>query len=208
MVRVSLSRYCVDGIVCLTRIHCPAYTHVRAKSRSFYPLDHMARVKDRLIFETKKMDAVAQRRTSKEQKLRSKESVTNKLLEKSRRKKDHFQAVEEWAASAAATRGRSDQKKNVDDKDYLEAMMKNNNKKKREHADQKHGFGGKKGRFKQNDRKSMNDLSGFNPKGNFASGKKRSAQSSGGGKSKGSGGGAGANRKGKRARDSSRSTTR
>ena len=66
----------------------------------------MARVKDRLIYETKKMDAVAQRKTNKEQKLRSKESQANKIAEKSKRKKDHFKQVDEWAQSAAANRGK------------------------------------------------------------------------------------------------------
>jgi hypothetical protein len=40
----------------------------------------MARVKDRLIFETKKMDAVSARKTNKEQKLRSKEAKSNKPI--------------------------------------------------------------------------------------------------------------------------------
>merc|ERR1719215_1267276 len=67
--------------------------------------DHMAKVKDRLIFENKKMEAVAQRKNNREQKLRAKESQANKLAEKSRRKKEHFQQVEEWANSVARNRG-------------------------------------------------------------------------------------------------------
>ncbi|OEU16528.1 eukaryotic rRNA processing, partial [Fragilariopsis cylindrus CCMP1102] len=61
--------------------------------------DHMANVKDRLIFENKKIEAVASRKSSKEQKLRAKESNSNRLAEKAKRKKDHFQEVEEWANS-------------------------------------------------------------------------------------------------------------
>ena len=78
---------------------------VRPDTQRFFEPDHMAKVKDRLIFETKKMDAVAQRKANKEQKLLSKEKATNKLLEKSKRKKEHFQAVDEWAKSAAQNRG-------------------------------------------------------------------------------------------------------
>ena len=44
----------------------------------------MAKVKDRLIFENKKMEAVAQRKSNREQKLRAKESRTNKLVEKAK----------------------------------------------------------------------------------------------------------------------------
>ena len=44
------------------------------------PLEHMARVKDRLIFENKKIEAVQQRKSNREQKLRSKEAQANKVL--------------------------------------------------------------------------------------------------------------------------------
>lgn len=151
--------------------------------------DHMAKVKDRLIYENKKMEAVAQRKGNREQKLRAKESQSNKLAEKSRRKKEHFQQVEEWANSVAKNRGGALQ----DDVD--ERYLNHGPGKKRQNADHKFGFGGKRGRFKQNDRASHNDTSGFNPRGNFPGGMKKSAKSSGGG----------ADRKGKRARDASRS---
>jgi rRNA-processing protein EBP2 len=147
----------------------------------------MAKVKDRLIFETKKIDAVAQRKANKEQKLRGKESQANKLAEKAKRKRDHFQEVEEWAHTAARNRGGALR----DDADEMH-LNKGPNKK-REAADRKYGFGGKKGRFKQNDRATLNDISGYNPRGNFPGGMKKSAKS-----------GAGAARPGKRARDSKR----
>ena len=156
----------------------------------FNTLDHMAKVKDRLIFENKKMEAVAQRKTNREQKLRAKESHANKLAEKSRRKKEHFQQVEEWASSAAKHRGSALQ----DDAD--EMYLNRGPNKKRQNADRKFGHGGKKGRFKQNDRAGMNDMSGFNPRGNFPGGMKRTANNKGG---------TGANRQGKRARDANRS---
>jgi rRNA-processing protein EBP2 len=150
----------------------------------------MAKVKDRLIFETKKMDAVAQRKGNREQKLRAKESHANKLAEKSKRKRDHFQQVEEWANSAAKNRGGALQ----DDAD--EKYLNRGPNKKREYADKKFGFGGKSGRFKQNDPARKNDISAYNPRGNFSGmGTKRSAKSKDG---------SGANRQGKRARDSNR----
>jgi rRNA-processing protein EBP2 len=150
----------------------------------------MAMVKDRLIFENKKIDAVAQRKSNKEQKLRSKESAANKVAEKLKRKKDHFKELDDWAQSAASNRGR-----NGKDDDGAGGGDKVFNRK-RMAADKKYGHGGKKGRFKQNDSTSKQDVSGFNPRGNFAGGLKKTAGGSSGG---------GASRKGKRARDAGRS---
>lgn len=144
--------------------------------------DHMAKVKDRLIFETKKMEAFEQRKSNKEQRLRTKEVRSNKALEKSKAKRDHIKAVDDWAKSAAASRIPGAVRD--DDAMHLNQLNGGRNKK-REAADRKFGHGGKKGRFKQNDRKSLNDTSGFKP-GEW----KESAK---------------AKRKGKRARDAARS---
>lgn len=135
----------------------------------------MARIKDRLIFETKKMEAVAQRKANKEHKLRAKESQSNKLVEKAKRKKHHFQAVQDWAESAASQRGGA-----VNEK-ADEAFLRNMNKgpsNKRKNADKKYGFGGAKGRFKQNDSKNLSDMSGYKQKGSFEGGKKRTSNAS------------------------------
>jgi rRNA-processing protein EBP2 len=179
-------------------------------SSFLFNLEHMARVKDRLIFENKKIEAVAQRKSNQEQKLRSKEAHANKLAEKSRRRKENLKAVDEWAQSAAANRGGKYNDK--DDQKYLKNLNSSGKKrgwvdregnvqtgpnKKRMAYDKKYGFGGKKGRFKQNTPESINDMSSFNPRGNF-----------GGLGTKKSGGGSGGNRKGKRARDASRSRQR
>ena len=148
----------------------------------------MARVKDRLIFETKKIEAVAQRKANKEHKLRAKESQSNKLAEKAKRKKEHFKAVEEWAQSAASQRGKGMNDKA--DETYLRNLKSPANKK-RQAMDRKYGFGGKRGRFKRTDPDSLNDMSGFK-RGNFQGGTKRSPSASG------------AQRPGKRARDAGR----
>ena len=155
----------------------------------------MASVKDRLIFENKKIEAVAQRKSNKEQKLRAKESHANRLAEKAKRKKDHFQQVEDWANSAAKNRGGA-LRDDVDDYFLNNRYNGSGPSKKRQNADKKFGYGGKRGRFKQNDRKSMNDMSGFNPRGNFAGGMKKTYKKDGSG--------AGASRAGKRARDAKR----
>lgn len=130
--------------------------------------DHMAKVKDRLIFEGKKMDAFEQRKSNKEQKLRAKEKHAHRLSEKAKTKKQHLRDVDDWATSAASNRAGGGKVRD-DDNEYLSRMGPN---KDRQFADKKYGHGGKKGRFKQNDPKSKNDMSGYNPKGNFAGGKK------------------------------------
>lgn len=133
---------------------------------------------------------MAQRKSNKEQKLRSKETHANKLAEKAKRKREHFEAVDEWAQAAAKNRG---QRLGDDDADMLNAMGRNKGpNKKRLAADRKFGFGGKRGLFKQNDPKTLNDTSGFKSKGNsFAGGMKKTSS--------------GGKRQGKRARDAKRS---
>ena len=155
----------------------------------------MANVKDRLIFENKKIEAVAQRKSNKEQKLRAKESHADRLAEKAKRRKDHFQEVEEWANSAAKNRG-GVLREDMDDYFLNNRYNGMGPSKKRQNADKKFGYGGKKGRFKQNDRNSINNVSAFNPRGNFAGGMKKSYKKDGSG--------AGASRAGKRARDAKR----
>lgn len=147
-----------------------------------------------MIFESKKMDAVTQRKSNKEQKLRAKESKAGKLAEKAKRKKDHFRAVEEWAETAKANRGQS-----LDDRENMDSFFQRKSKK-REYADKKFGFGGRRGHFKKTDPQSLNDMSSYNPKGNFAGAGTKSS-----GKRKN---GPGANRPGKRSRDAKRSAKR
>jgi rRNA-processing protein EBP2 len=157
----------------------------------------MAKVKDRLIFEKKKIEAVTQRKANKEQKLRAKETQTNKALEKSRKKREHFHDLETYKSSSDAQR-----RLGLDrDEDFQSSKQSPN--KKRMAADRKYGYGGKRGRFKKTDPSTLNDLSGFNPRGNFAGKgmKKTSASSNKAGGRPASGG---KKRQGKRARDASR----
>lgn len=58
--------------------------------------DHMAKIKDRLIFETKKMEAVERRKSNKEQTVMAKERRAHRLAEKAKAKKAHMSAVEDW----------------------------------------------------------------------------------------------------------------
>lgn len=155
--------------------------------------DHMAKIKDRLIFETKKMEAVERRKSNKEQTVMAKERHAHRLAEKARSKKDHMKDVDNWKKSAE--RGRSDLGGKVrdDDEDRLRGIGG-----KRMAANKKYGFGGEKSRFKQTDQKSLNDTSGYNPRGGFG-GIGTKSQGSAGGKK-----GGGKKRPGKRARDANR----
>ena len=164
----------------------------------------MAKIKDRLIFETKKMEAVERRKSNKEQTVMAKERHAHRLAEKAKMKKAHMSAVEDWKRSAEQGRGGLGGKVRDwdDDEDRLRSMGGSNNK--RMTANKKYGFGGKRGRFKQNDPKQLNDMSGFKPRGGFGGvGQKSSGM--GGGKKKGGGRGGGKKRPGKRARDAARS---
>ena len=161
----------------------------------------MAKIKDRLIFETKKIDAVERRKSNKEQTVMAKERHAHRLAEKSKSKKAHMSAVEDWRKSAETGR-RHLGGKVVDNEEEEERLRGLGGGNKRMAANRKFGFGGKTGRFKQNDKKSMDDGSKFNPRGNFGGiGKKTTTPKKGGG----GGGGGGNKRHGKRARDAARS---
>jgi rRNA-processing protein EBP2 len=164
--------------------------------------DHMAKIKDRLIFETKRIEAVERRKSNKEQTVMAKERAAHRIAEKSKAKKAHMSAVEDWKKRAEQGRGRLGGK--VNDMDEDEEQLRGLGgggglNKKRMAADKRYGFGGKRGRFKQNDPKALNDMSGFKPRGSFAGGQKTTY-----GKGKKGGGGGGAKRPGKRARDARR----
>lgn len=164
--------------------------------------DHMAKIKDRLIFETKKIEAVERRKSNKEQTVMAKERAAHRIAEKSKAKKAHMSAVEDWRKSAEQGRGRLAGKVNDMDEDMDQLHGLGGPNKKRMNADKRYGFGGRRGRFKQNDPKELNDMSGFKPRGSFAGGQK-TTNTYGKGK-KGGGGGGGAKRPGKRARDARR----
>ena len=151
--------------------------------------EQMAKIKDRLIFETKKIEAVQRRKSNKEQTVMAKERRAHRLSEKAKQKKDHMKDVQEWKRDAERGRGKLGGR--VVDVEEEEERLRGVGKK-RAAADRRYGFGGKRGRFKQNDAKTLNDMSGFKARGSFKGGQKTSPASGGGKKNK---------RAGKRARD-------
>mmetsp|Transcript_18606 Transcript_18606/g.38193 ORF Transcript_18606/g.38193 Transcript_18606/m.38193 type:complete len:523 (+) Transcript_18606:76-1644(+) len=160
--------------------------------------EHMAKIKDRLIFDTKRMEAVERRKSNREQTVMAKERHAHRLAEKAKAKKAHMSAVEDWKKSAAS--GRKNLGGRVTDMEEEEERLRglgSAQNKKRMASNKKYGFGGKRGRFKQNDKKTLDDMSKFNPRGGFGGiGQKTTMMK---------GGGAGKKRPGKRARDSARS---
>ncbi|GMI00864.1 hypothetical protein TrVE_jg7276 [Triparma verrucosa] len=159
---------------------------------------HMAKIKDRLIFESKKMTAFEQRKSNKESKSREKEKRDAKLKEKAKEKRDNLGKVEEWKKEAKERRGQGIG--DYDDAGIQDKIGFNgDNNFKRERADKKYGFGGKSGKFKKSDKKKLNDMSDYNPRGNFKGGMKSSRKTGGGD-------GGGKKRQGKRARDAKRAS--
>ncbi|ETV67611.1 hypothetical protein H257_16209 [Aphanomyces astaci] len=144
---------------------------------------HMARVKDKLIFEQKKMNAVEERKKSQAHKKVAKELQSQKVKERLKEKNDTLDAVKQWKkrknTNAASAVG------GVDDDESFEQMLEgagssskrprgNDDKKagdrnnrdkknfKREAHNKKFGSGGKtKLSHKKNDKKSTNDFSSF-----------------------------------------------
>ncbi|ETW08302.1 hypothetical protein H310_00920 [Aphanomyces invadans] len=138
---------------------------------------HMARVKDKLIFEQKKMNAVEERKKSQAHKKVAKELQSQKAKKRLKEKNDTLEAVKQWKkrknTNAASAVG------GVDDDESFEKMLEGagSNKRPRDAADKggrgkknfkreahnkKYGSGGKtKFTHKKNDKKSTNDFSSF-----------------------------------------------
>ena len=66
---------------------------------------HMAKIKDRLLFESKKMTAFEQRKANKEMKGREKEARSNKKMRKDEERKQGLKEVDEWKRDAERMRG-------------------------------------------------------------------------------------------------------
>eukprot|EP00611_Tribonema_gayanum_P032262 TRINITY_DN9546_c0_g1_i1.p1 TRINITY_DN9546_c0_g1~~TRINITY_DN9546_c0_g1_i1.p1 ORF type:complete len:308 (+),score=113.87 TRINITY_DN9546_c0_g1_i1:207-1130(+) len=132
---------------------------------------HMAKIKDKLIFEQAKMDAFQQRKARSEQRKYAKEVSAEKQKEKSAKKKEALDAVAQWRKDAKAKGGAGGPLPDNDGlDDYLSGKKRARDStggppNKRAAKDKKFGFGGVPGRIKKaNDKKSVNDFSTFNPK--------------------------------------------
>ncbi|KAG7391105.1 putative rRNA-processing protein EBP2 [Phytophthora pseudosyringae] len=135
---------------------------------------HMAKVKDKLIYEQKKITAVEERKKSQAHRKVAKEVQAEKIKERNQQKKDTLEAVKQWKKRKGNDKrgGLKD-----DDDNELDSIVSGKRKhaggdrdgaskklranKAREAKDAKFGFGGKRRHAKSNTKQSTNDLSGF-----------------------------------------------
>lgn len=184
---------------------------------------HMARVKDRLIFEQHKMDAFEQRKQRQLQSKFAKAKATDLEKEKAAAKKDTIAKVTKWRKDNAERRknGLADGDAELDNllaKSGTRGKGDGNERpeasKRRQGLDKKYGHGGQKNaKFSRNDKEHKSKLpQDFSTKAaKFAfSGKGGKGGKGGGGKGgKGGGkGGKGGQRQGKATRDSNRGGNR
>ncbi|CAK9010066.1 Probable rRNA-processing protein ebp2 [Durusdinium trenchii] len=111
--------------------------------------EHMARVKQNLLFEKKKIEAFEQRKQQKEYKKYAKKVQAEKLKEKAAKKKRSTELAKEFKAKGGA----DDLVNSTGRKRQARADIKPN--KKREYKNAKYGFGGKKRFKRKNDAESV-----------------------------------------------------
>ncbi|ETL41911.1 hypothetical protein F442_07446 [Phytophthora nicotianae P10297] len=135
---------------------------------------HMAKVKDKLIYEQKKITAVEERKKSQAHRKVAKEIQAEKIKERNQQKKDTLEAVKQWKK-----RKGNDKRGGLKDDDDTEldsivsgkrkhaggdrdgANKKPRVNKAREARNAKFGFGGKRRHAKSNTKESTNDMSSF-----------------------------------------------
>ncbi|KAG6623153.1 RRNA-processing protein EBP2 [Phytophthora cinnamomi] len=135
---------------------------------------HMAKVKDKLIYEQKKISAVEERKKSQAHRKVAKEIQAEKVKERNQQKKDTLEAVKQWKKRKGADKGG---KLKDDDDGELDSIIGGKRKhagadrdaankkprvnKAREAKNAKFGFGGKRRHAKSNTKESTNDMSSF-----------------------------------------------
>ncbi|KAK1942206.1 putative rRNA-processing protein EBP2 [Phytophthora citrophthora] len=135
---------------------------------------HMAKVKDKLIYEQKKITAVEERKKSQAHRKVAKEIQAEKVKERNQQKKDTLEAVKQWKKRKGNDKrgGLKDdddteldsivsgkRKHGGDDRDGANKKPRVN--KAREAKNAKFGFGGKRRHAKSNTKESTNDMSKF-----------------------------------------------
>ncbi|KAJ4778577.1 rRNA processing protein EBP2 [Rhynchospora pubera] len=154
---------------------------------------HMLKIKDKLLFEKKKIEEAEERRKMRENKKIAKQVQAEKLREREKRKKDEIESVKKWRKQREREGFVKGEKGNEvfgfedgEDEVYDKVRKKRpgvapgdrsggKNKgmsKAREKRDKKFGFGGRKALKKQNTAETTNDFRGFN-KGEMGGNKKQ-----------------------------------
>lgn len=149
---------------------------------------HMAKIKEQLVFEQKKMEAFELRKAAQEQRKVGKSVALEKTRQKREEKKDGLKKIDDWRKDNKGRRGAL-----PDHDERLEAAVSDGQTRKqrgekRKASDKKYGFGGKDGaKRKKNSFASQNDLKDFNPKKGKVT---KYGANTGGGGGGGKGGGA------------------
>ena len=167
MVRVAKDRLKQDGV---------AYKRADDYFAEMLKSDaHMAKVKDKLIYEQKKITTVEERKKSQAHRKVAKEVQAEKIKERNQQKKETLEAVKLWK-KRKGNNTRSDLKDGDDgeldsiiasgkrkhtDGDRDKKSKKQRANKTREAKDAKFGFGGKRRYAKSNTKESTNDIPGF-----------------------------------------------
>lgn len=148
---------------------------------------HMAKIKDKLIYEQKKMTAVEERKKSIAHKKIAKQLQSDKLKSRAQDKRETLEAVKQWKRKRDPSGNNTNNNKQDSTKAdaQMEQILSNNNKaqqqfqntgrqnkttgkqpesdgltrksRKRQQKDAKFGFGGAKRHAKSNDKSSVND---------------------------------------------------
>jgi len=145
---------------------------------------HMARVKDELIFQQKKMDAFEKRKERQHQLKYSKAVQAERLKQKAAQRKEALREARDLSKGADAARRRLLGDDDAGDPaDALKgggtpassprrapSRFKKSSSRKQDAKDRKWGFGGRKRGAKRNDAKSIADMGDFRPKRGKAAG--------------------------------------
>lgn len=163
-----------EGLARLTDLRIPFRIPPDFFAERVKPDKHMARIKDKLLEERRKMDSVADRKKTKEEKRFAKSVQSAKLQEKSADKKAALEA-----ASKLRKQSKEDGRELAVERSILpgiaahmaanradEAARREKKSAKREAKDKKYGHGGKKRNVRKND-------SGSSQQGKFDLGKNR-----------------------------------
>ncbi|KAF3786822.1 putative rRNA-processing EBP2-like protein [Nymphaea thermarum] len=157
---------------------------------------HMVKVKGKLLMEKKKLEEAEERRKAREAKRIAKEVQAQKLKEKAKQKKEEIESVKKWRKQRQRSgfSGGKDEM-NFDEEGPKKPFARTNKLrpgvaagdragghgrkgkpgKNREMKNAKYGFGGGKGKKRQNTAETTNDLRGFN-QGDAKRSKKRRQQ--------------------------------
>jgi len=152
---------------------------------------HMTKIKDKLIFEQRKISAFEERKNMQDSKKMAKQVEAERLKQRKEEKEQNIQSVKKWQKDRLG-KTKKDGGVIQDDDGFEKLMLKPDRQKskKREAADNKWGFGGRKKILKQNDRASFNDDSAWN-EGHNRAGVGKNIKGKGGKGGKGEKGGKG-----------------